>query len=95
MAKITELGRLEKEKLSKRSWPIKGGHDLSKAMKIEKPKSDDMENILLTGHEDGSVRLWSLSKNQMKEIAKIVSMKYFNTGIIFDKLKKYVIPVFR
>jgi hypothetical protein len=80
VSKITELGKIEKEKLSKRPWPIKGGHDLSKVLNENKSRDESMQNILLTGHEDGSVRIWSLDKNQMKEIAKITSMKYFETG---------------
>ena len=52
--RITELGRLESEKLSKRAWPIKGGHSLAKVQNL--PKKDDLENVLLTGHEDGSGR---------------------------------------
>jgi lethal(2) giant larvae protein len=79
VSKITELGKIEKEKLSKRPWPIKGGHDLSKVLNENKSRDESMQNILLTGHEDGSVRIWSLDKNQMKEIAKITSMKYFET----------------
>ena len=34
----------------------------------------------MTGHEDGSVRLWNFENSQMTPIAKINTMKYFNTG---------------
>ena len=50
--RITELGKLESEKLSKRPWPIKGGQSLTKSQ--NQTKKDDLENVLLTGHEDGS-----------------------------------------
>ena len=49
VSKITELGKIEKEKLSKRSWPIKGGHDLSKVLNENKSRDESMQNILLTG----------------------------------------------
>lgn len=75
--RITELGKLESENLSNRPWPIKGGQRLAKSQ--NQTKKDDLENVLLTGHEDGSVNIWSLANNQMRHLAKINSMKYFNT----------------
>ena len=50
--RITELGKLESENLSNRPWPIKGGQRLAKSQ--NQTKKDDLENVLLTGHEDGS-----------------------------------------
>ena len=57
-------------------WPISGGRPVG-TPKIAK---SDFENVLLTGHEDGSVRIWRLYSNMMSEIAKVTTMKYFNTG---------------
>ena len=80
---VAKIASLSSSLESSSPWPISGGRPVG-SPKI--PKSD-FENVLLTGHEDGSVRIWRLYSNMMSEIAKVTTMKYFNTGK-FDLKKK-------
>lgn len=61
--------------LSKQNWPINGGKNLS----IRKQFDDDDRPVLLTGHEDGSVKIWDLSDNQFQFVAKVDTAHYFIT----------------
>ena len=62
---------------SPRPWPISGGRPVTP--KVTNQKGDGHESVLLTGHEDGSVRLWRLGAASMLEIGKVTTMQYFNT----------------
>ena len=73
--RISKLGDEGTGKLSTRDWPIKGGINL----KSEISKESDISTILLTGHEDGSVRLWNITNSTMTPIYKIKTAKYFHT----------------
>ncbi|XP_078692853.1 lethal(2) giant larvae protein homolog 1-like isoform X2 [Branchiostoma floridae x Branchiostoma belcheri] len=54
-----------------REWPIDGGSVLS-----ETPTSKD---LLLTGHEDGSVRFWDVSTPALRLLYKLDTKAYFST----------------
>ena len=56
MKKIIQMGKESGGKVSNRDWPIRGGTNLKSAQ-----KESEMNTVLLTGHEDGSVRIWSLN----------------------------------
>lgn len=62
-----------KGKLSANEWPIQGG----KVVAAPKLKSHD---VLLTGHEDGSVNLWDVSDLSMRHLLSISTSRYFSTG---------------
>ena len=50
------MGKESGGKVSNRDWPIRGGTNLKSAQ-----KESETNTVLLTGHEDGSVRIWSLN----------------------------------
>lgn len=54
---------------SQESWPITGGKPL-----IEGPETKD---LLVTGHEDGSVNFWDVSQLEMRLIYTLQTAKYF------------------
>ncbi|KAM7448355.1 Lethal(2) giant larvae protein 1 [Porites harrisoni] len=54
---------------SQESWPITGGKTL-----IEEPEGKD---LLITGHEDGSVNFWDVSHLEMCLIYTLNTAKYF------------------
>ncbi|XP_077980343.1 lethal(2) giant larvae protein homolog 1-like [Glandiceps talaboti] len=68
--KILKAGEAQMaETFSQREWPIAGGKNLS-----EEPQSKD---LLMTGHEDGSVRFWDASSLSLKLLYKL------NTSSVF------------
>ncbi|GAB6025766.1 UDP-N-acetylmuramoyl-L-alanyl-D-glutamate--2, 6-diaminopimelate ligase, variant 4 [Chamberlinius hualienensis] len=68
--KLQTVGDLQaKEPTSTRPWPINGGKNLA-----EIPKSHD---LLLTGHEDGTIRFWDASGVSLMPLYKL------NTSFIF------------
>jgi len=57
-------------KYSNRDWPVQGG--------IIREKTYSSNNVLLiTGHENGSVRLWNISDCAMSPLCTINTAKYF------------------
>ena len=73
---ITEAGQLQTKHLySNKSWSIDGGVLLpSKTDDSEKPKTRE---LLLTGHEDGTVRFWDASNVALTPLYK------YNSSILF------------
>jgi len=65
-------------KISSRSWPINGG--LSEAQNVD-PSATKL--LLLTGHEDGSVRFWDASTAALRQVAKFSTSQCF-TGDDLD-----------
>jgi len=59
-------------KFSPNEWPITGGTVIN----APDLKSHD---ILLTGHEDGSVNLWDVSDLAMRHLLHVPTAKYFST----------------
>nr|CAB3263448.1 lethal(2) giant larvae protein homolog 1 [Phallusia mammillata] len=53
-------------------WPITGGRDVN-------PKPNTTHDVLLTGHEDGSVKLWDVSNVSMQPILKVQTSQVFVT----------------
>lgn len=60
-------------KLSQNEWPITGG----KVIEAPEGRSHD---ILLTGHEDGSVNIWDVSDLSMKHLIHLPTARYFLTN---------------
>ncbi|XP_020295148.1 lethal(2) giant larvae protein homolog 1 isoform X2 [Pseudomyrmex gracilis] len=73
---IVAAGKSQTEHLySDKSWPIDGGNILcQKPANPDKPKSKE---LLLTGHEDGSVRFWNASDVALTPLYK------YNSSILF------------
>lgn len=62
-----------KGKLSLNEWPITGG----KVIDAPEVKSHD---ILLTGHEDGSVDFWDVSDLSMRHLLHLSTARFFSTN---------------
>jgi len=71
--KLKEIGlKQTTDKYSPRDWPIKGG--------FLKEKIYSKNNVLLiTGHENGSVRIWNISDCAMSPLCTVNTAKYFGT----------------
>ena len=76
LEKIKNLCKGDDKKYSSRPWPINGGKKLS-----QQPvdQEDALCPVILTGHEDGAVRIWDLCDNNFQLIAKIETAHYFIT----------------
>nr|XP_012153173.1 PREDICTED: lethal(2) giant larvae protein homolog 1 isoform X9 [Megachile rotundata] len=72
---IVAAGKAQTEHLySDRAWPIDGGIILNQKSANEKPKGRE---LLLTGHEDGTVRFWNASDVALTPLYK------YNSSILF------------
>lgn len=52
-------------------WPISGG---------ERQETRKCRDLLLTGHEDGSVKFWNVSTVSMQLLYKVNTASYFEEG---------------
>lgn len=59
-------------KLSQNGWPIQGG-------KVISAPTFDSHDILLTGHEDGSVNMWDVSDLSMRHLLHVPTARFFST----------------
>ena len=66
---IFEKIKSEQMKVSSKSWPINGG-------KNDQPQKEELE-VLVTGHEDGSVKFWNCGDISMSLLAVFKTSKYF------------------
>ncbi|XP_076673089.1 LLGL domain-containing protein l(2)gl isoform X3 [Andrena cerasifolii] len=72
---IVAAGKAQTEHLySEKPWPIDGGLILCQKPGSEKPKAKE---LLLTGHEDGTVRFWNASDVALTPLYK------YNSSILF------------
>ncbi|XP_041364790.1 lethal(2) giant larvae protein homolog 1-like isoform X2 [Gigantopelta aegis] len=67
--KISDAGESQNKDYSPREWPINGGKRLSKD-----PVSRD---LLLTGHEDGSIRFWDASGVDLRLLYRLATCRLF------------------
>ncbi|KAK4337043.1 hypothetical protein RND71_043391 [Anisodus tanguticus] len=71
--KLEKIGSNQKTgKYSNREWPIQGGFIKEKTYQAD-------NTLLITGHENGSVRLWNLSDIAMNPLCTINTAKFFGT----------------
>jgi len=56
---------------SQKEWPITGGTDLRSDL------SSNVKSLLLTGHEDGCVKVWDLSSTNMWQVLKVQTSMVF------------------
>ncbi|WAQ96727.1 L2GL1-like protein [Mya arenaria] len=71
--KITDVGNAQKKGLSKREWPVTGGT----------PQTIDSftRDLLLTGHEDGSVRFWDASTSCLQFLYRLTTSTIFHVDV--------------
>ena len=60
-------------KVSDQDWPVSGGEAQNSS---EEPESGD-KDILITGHEDGSVKFWSCGGVALTCLATVKTKPYF------------------
>ncbi|KAL0279473.1 UNVERIFIED_CONTAM: hypothetical protein PYX00_001022 [Menopon gallinae] len=72
---LKEAGQLQiKDMYSNKEWPTLGGTVLSE-------ESDDHHEVLLTGHEDGTVRFWDCSGVTLSPLYKFSTAPLFATDM--------------
>lgn len=54
-------------------WPITGGQNI-------KEKTSDTRDLLLTGHEDGTVCFWDASSTELTSLYKLKTAEFFISG---------------
>uniref|UniRef100_A0A673A3M1 LLGL scribble cell polarity complex component 2 n=1 Tax=Sphaeramia orbicularis TaxID=375764 RepID=A0A673A3M1_9TELE len=69
--RISSVGELQNTHYSKKPWPITGGQSLAP----DPPQRD----LLLTGHEDGTVRFWDASGVCLSPMYKLSTAGVFDT----------------
>jgi len=69
--KLCHFGSLQVEEYSDRPWPITGGE------KVTSENSSTERHLLLTGHEDGSVKFWDVTHLSMPLIYQMKTSDYF------------------
>ncbi|KAJ7305987.1 hypothetical protein JRQ81_010353 [Phrynocephalus forsythii] len=69
--RIISAGEHQNPRLSSVSWPINGGRSLA--------REPTQRSLLLTGHEDGSVRFWDASGVSLKPLYKLLTANIFQT----------------
>ncbi|XP_055585655.1 lethal(2) giant larvae protein [Uranotaenia lowii] len=77
--KIVQAGEIQTAEYSSNPWPVVGGN---------LPKSNDEEkqdyDILITGHEDGSVKFWDCSDVCLTPLLHVKTAPLFNNSDGFD-----------
>lgn len=71
---ITQIGRVQREAVYTaytKSWPVNGG-------KL-KTRPHDKRDLLLTGHEDGTVKFWDISNPNMHLLYTVNCSLYFSS----------------
>ncbi|CAD5112112.1 DgyrCDS1353 [Dimorphilus gyrociliatus] len=78
MEKIAQLGETCFTGYSQRTWPVTGG--------VSQTNDLSDKSLLLTGHEDGSVRFWDTSSSTLKLLYKLSTHQLFdiNFGVVHD-----------
>ncbi|KAL5019307.1 hypothetical protein ScPMuIL_005029 [Solemya velum] len=71
--KIEDAGAAQMRNLSHRDWPINGG--------LNTAKETTTKDLLLTGHEDGTVRFWDASTTSMKMLYKLSTATIFSVDV--------------
>uniref|UniRef100_A0A8B9E4Z9 LLGL scribble cell polarity complex component 1 n=1 Tax=Anser cygnoides TaxID=8845 RepID=A0A8B9E4Z9_ANSCY len=69
--RIVSAGEQQSPRLSSAAWPINGGKNLA--------QEPTQRGLLLTGHEDGTVRFWDASGVSLKPLYKLGTAGIFQT----------------
>ncbi|ESP01458.1 hypothetical protein LOTGIDRAFT_111948 [Lottia gigantea] len=75
--KIQDAGESQLKNLSQRTWPINGGRN--------DVKDSNNRDLLLTGHEDGTVRFWDASASNLTLLYKLSTASYFGGDVSGDQ----------
>ncbi|XP_025086835.1 lethal(2) giant larvae protein homolog 1-like isoform X2 [Pomacea canaliculata] len=67
--KLIDAGNAQRRKLSKREWPISGGKNLA--------RETVSKDLLITGHEDGTVRFWDVSGTCLSLLYCLATAPFF------------------
>lgn len=70
--KLLDMGRKQTLQCSTKPWPLVGGR-----VTAEKPNQHD---LLVTGHEDGSVRFWDASGSCLRQLLTLRTARLFGSG---------------
>lgn len=67
---------------SKNAWPIKGGrlHDIGKPVPNKEKGKTAGKSVLITGHEDGSIRFWDVTGTCLLLLTKFSSVSLFSSS---------------
>lgn len=71
-ARLLEAGRTQAAPCSAKPWPLVGGRVTG-----EEPSQHD---LLVTGHEDGSVRFWDASGSCLRQLLTLRTARLFGAG---------------
>ena len=75
---LVKAGEIERRgKVSDNAWPVKGG-------RVKSEDEDKSRDVLVTGHEDGSVKVWGCSGMALALICSVKTSKFF-TGDDLDE----------
>ncbi|CAL4059773.1 unnamed protein product, partial [Meganyctiphanes norvegica] len=74
--KLKNAGNKQQSELPSRSWPINGGTPKD-VNDITDSKGNSQKDMLLTGHEDGTIRFWDASGISLKLIYKLSTAPLF------------------
>ncbi|KAK8379078.1 hypothetical protein O3P69_019122 [Scylla paramamosain] len=77
MDKIKDAGRKQHARLSSRPWPVDGGRLPKEEEEEEGKKKKKEQDILLTGHEDGTVQFWDASSVSLQLLYKLSTSQLF------------------
>jgi lethal(2) giant larvae protein len=85
--KLSEAGDSQHKQSSNREWPINGGKNLA-------PQAAS-KDILLTGHEDGTVRFWDASTTNLRLLYKLQTSPVFGISDHAANVEEEEWPPFR
>ena len=75
LSKIVAAGAVSSPKTTTKPWPVDGGSlDVDAAANEQDAVSKD---VLITGHEDGSVKFWACSDVALKPLATVTTRQFF------------------
>lgn len=74
-----EVCRRKKSRYSNKPWPVTGGSVLSDTG----ANCDSSSDLIITGHEDGSVRIWLANTTAFHQLCKVSTGRLFS-GADFD-----------
>lgn len=69
--KLVSIGNSQNEEYSEREWPITSS--------IPQNQDSTHKDLLLTGHEDGSVRFWDVTNMSMQLLYRLKTADFFQT----------------
>jgi len=73
--------RAVSQSVSSNMWPVTGGQLPTSGTSLQKTNHD----ILVTGHEDGSIRFWALSGSVMTPLSTFKTAKFFKVDDFDDE----------